>query len=547
MENDVEAVCDLLAEGSLLTGGSHALVDLGHPLEEHGDTHDHHNDDQEQEQEVGGHPLLTDLLVGVRPVIGVVCGLEVGQRVGVVLVTVHSLTDTDVSGIEVGVTLQNVGPEVDGQIEVLGCLGGDSVQQDVAVLGSLEDGDVIVGLIQDQHVGALVSDGLDGAQVTQHGTVVTEGEQQVTVEVVGVDTVSLLVDDGPGILGTDGGVDDGGYTGDLIGGAGGEVDLTGRHPEAVTSHDLRAVGVQKLDGGVGTGLILTLDRARNGAILDGRGGNVDQTLALVDGDVVKLSGNLLLRSLTLLLGLEAAPDDLPRGHGNCLRADESGELALIGHNDDTLVGGGGYDVETVVRINGDSHGLVHGILIEQGGLGLLNDALEVTELIEDNDTVGAGIADPDQLAVLLVCLGDEHALRSGELIGHALVVGEGGDGEVDLVVAVQHHDTVVTGIGDVDVLSLVGNQVAGILDGHVQAHVVGIDGGDGGVGVGRIQSLTVNRVHVGLVGRAGTCGHAGGGQDHEECKEGTQNLIEFLHYYIYLLISLSYPRNPSSR
>ena len=198
-------------------------------------------------------------------------------------------------------------------------------------------------------------------------------------------------------------------------------------------------------------------------------------------------------------------------------------------------------------IHGDCHGLVDRILVEQGGLGLLNDALEVTELIEDHDTVGAGIADPDQLAVLLVGLGDEHALGSGQSVGNALVVGELGDGEVDLVVTVQHHDTVVTGIGDVDVLSLVSDHVAGVLDRNLQTHVVRANRADSGVCVGGVQSLAVHVVHVGLIGGTGACGDAEGGQNHQNGAEGTQNLIEFLHYYIYLLISLSYPRNPSSR
>ena len=95
MENQVEAVGDLLTEGSLLTRGSHALVELGHPLEEQGDTHDQAHDDHDQEQEVGGHPLLTDLLVGVGPVIGVVGRLEVGEGVGIVLVTVHSILEKE--------------------------------------------------------------------------------------------------------------------------------------------------------------------------------------------------------------------------------------------------------------------------------------------------------------------------------------------------------------------------------------------------------------------------------------------------------------------
>ena len=81
-----------------------------------------------------------------------------------------------------------------------------SLDQNVAVLGTVVNGKGGVGLVQQQHLVALVNDTGqtllgDVTQLTAH---ITEGEEQVTVKVVGKDLTSLLVDDGPGLFGTDG-------------------------------------------------------------------------------------------------------------------------------------------------------------------------------------------------------------------------------------------------------------------------------------------------------------------------------------------------------
>ena len=65
------------------------------------------------------------------------------------------------------------------------------------------------------------------------------------------------------------------------------INLSGRRIEAVTSHDLNARCVKHLNGSIVTGLGLTADSGDNVALVDRRGGNVDEVSE--QGYVVELS------------------------------------------------------------------------------------------------------------------------------------------------------------------------------------------------------------------------------------------------------------------
>ena len=526
MQHDVEGIQQLLPVRTSLIGLLDSLVDLCDVLGNQNQHNDQRQNTNQQEQEVIRHEFLSDILIRGRPVESIVCSLEVFKGFLEFTVTVHSLTDTDVSCVEVGVSLEHVGPEVDRRGVILAVLCCDRIQKHVAVLGALKYRNALLILVQDQHCVALVADCLDAGDVTQQvSTLVTKREQKVTVKVVGVDSATLFVDDRPGLLGTACNVD---QTGDAcrniltcVSGLGGVVNFTGRRIEAVTAHDLGTCLVEQLNGSILTVLGLAADGACYGAFVNGGGGYVNEVT--VERDVVILGCHVGLGVLSLLIGLESSPDDLPCGDGYCLCADKSGESTVAGHYDDTLVGGGGYNVKSFVLINCDCNRLINRVVIKQRAFRLLDHAVERAVSVEYYDTVCIGIADPDVLR------GYEHTLRAGEAVHNALTVTEGGDDELELVVTVQHNDTVVRSVCDVNVLLIVTDHVTGVVEVEIEAHVCGVDGLLGGVSIRRIQSVSVDGVRVGLICGACRSRQNCTGSDHNESEHYTYNSCKLFH------------------
>ena len=87
VEDEVEAKYKLLPEGSLASCCGNALIQLSGVSEEEYDRCDDNACDYGNKQNVLGDPCLTDLLVGVRPVVLVVCCLKILESVFVVTVT----------------------------------------------------------------------------------------------------------------------------------------------------------------------------------------------------------------------------------------------------------------------------------------------------------------------------------------------------------------------------------------------------------------------------------------------------------------------------
>ena len=114
------------------------------------------------------------------------------------------LTDTDVCGIKVGVSLEYLGPVLDSTVKLTLILVFQSVYQDVAVLGALEDRERLLALVEQKHRSvALVNDSRDLGGVTELGALVAECEEQVTVEIVGKYLAAVLVDYRPCLFRSD--------------------------------------------------------------------------------------------------------------------------------------------------------------------------------------------------------------------------------------------------------------------------------------------------------------------------------------------------------
>ena len=148
-----------------------------------------------------GHPLLSNLLIGVRVAAVVVSCLIVFHSAVVVTVAEHRGCDTDVSYVEVIVSLKDLGPVVNLGVIVSVVLVFQSLNENIAVLGTSVNCEASVILIEKDEVVALIANSLDIGDGTDLVTGVTEGKEEVTLRVVCKYLTSLLVDDGPGALG----------------------------------------------------------------------------------------------------------------------------------------------------------------------------------------------------------------------------------------------------------------------------------------------------------------------------------------------------------
>ena len=110
MEDEVEAIEKLLCEGSLAACSCSSLVDLCSLLKEEGYKNNDTNDENGNEKNVLRDPLFSDLLVGVGPSVGIVSSLVIRKCFLILTVTVKSITDTNVSSVEVGVSLKDLFP-----------------------------------------------------------------------------------------------------------------------------------------------------------------------------------------------------------------------------------------------------------------------------------------------------------------------------------------------------------------------------------------------------------------------------------------------------
>ena len=190
------------------------------------------------------------------------------------------------------------------------------------------------------------------------------------------------------------------------------------------------------------------------------------------------------------------------------------ESAVIAHYDDTLLGSGGNDEQTAVAVNSHCNRLVNGALFEQivGRLG--DNLVEGTVQIEHYDTAVVGVAHVDVLVVY------EHAGGIGESIRNTVGVYEVLNLEAELEVSVQADDAGILGIHQVHAVIGCNEQIAGIVQSHVQAHILGIHHHIRHVCLGGIQSETAGGICIGCVR---SCGADYDGKQHHQCNNGKQN------------------------
>ena len=418
------------------------------------------DDRDRQDNEVLLNPLLADFLESGGVVRGVISRLEIFHGFLILAGAAERTTDADISKIEVGVALQDLLPVGDRLVKFTLVFVADRGEQDVAVFGALVDGEEVVALIEQQHLVALVCDRFNARQVAELSAAVAEGKQQMTVLIVGVDLLTALVDDRPGVFRSDGNVD---QTRDR---RAGDIDFTGRCKVTETVHDFLAGGVQLANRRVFARLVFQLCILlclTRGAVCSR--GHVDEAF-LIDRDVVVLGRDIGRRCLSLLCSLEVSPDDVPCAVDNVLRADEAGEFALARQYDNTLIGCGRNDVDSVILVDRNGDRFVNGVFAKQCARGLCENLLEVAVDVEDNQAVGIGIADENLLGVC------KDAGGIGELIRHALVVDERVDGELQLVVCIGDHDAVVCRIDNVDAAVRTDKQVARVVNRNIKPDIV---------------------------------------------------------------------------
>ena len=190
------------------------------------------------------------------------------------------------------------------------------------------------------------------------------------------------------------------------------------------------------------------------------------------------------------------------------------ESAVIAHYDDTLIGGGGNNEQTAVAVDSHCNRLVDGALIKEVADRLGDNLVEGTVQMEHYDTAVVCVAHVDVLIVY------EHAGGIGEGVRNTVAVHKALNLETELEVFVQADNAGIFCIHNIHAVIGCDEQIAGVVQGHFQAHVLGIHNHIRHVGLGGIQSETAGGVCIGCVGG---CGTDHGGKQHHKCNNGKQN------------------------
>ena len=190
------------------------------------------------------------------------------------------------------------------------------------------------------------------------------------------------------------------------------------------------------------------------------------------------------------------------------------ESAVIAHNDDTLIGSGGNNEQTAVAVNSHCDRLVDSALVEQIVDRLGNYLMEGAVRIKHYDTAVVGVA---HVNVVLVY---EHTGGIGEGVRNTVAVHKVLDLEAELEISVQTDDAGILCVHNIHALIGTDEQIAGIVQSHVQAHILGIHHHVRHVSLGGIQSEAAGGVCIGYIR---SCGTDHGRQQHHQCNNGKQN------------------------
>ena len=268
----------------------------------------------------------------------------------------------------------------------------------------------------------------------------------------------------------------------------------------------------------------------NRSFLDRRCGYVDKSFG-VYRNVVKGLREDLIGILSLLLRLESSPDLIPRADLSLLCADKSCEFTLVGHNYDTLIALRSYNVHSVILVNCHSNRSVDRAFSKESRFRLRNNREEISVVVKCYYSVRRCIANEylsgDELSVYHLIGGNEHTLRRGEPIRNALLVSKFLNYEFELIVTVKNYDSVIAGIGNINIHVCVGLEVRGIGEIHLflevfaslrkrgiiflkyrgisKPHILRVDCLDGVIRIGRMKRCSVDRVRIRLIRCRSSC------------------------------------------
>ena len=283
--------------------------------------------------------------------------------------------------------------------------------------------------------------------------------EKVTVGIVGKYSAALLVDNTPGIVGTESNVNDRGRTAYRKLGRSKvlEIDLTGRRPESLALHNVGTAGIELFNGSIVTGFVVSFDSKTHLTLIDRVGRNVEEALS-VDGEVVKLGGNLFFARLELLGCFEHSHKVFPSVVGNLLRTDESVEGAVTVKRNYAVVHRGCNNVDTSCMVNRNSNRSVYGSLRKHLALGLGNDVYKITELVENNNTGVIGVGNKN------LVIGNKNTAGRRKCIRYTELVGKRADHETEIVSLVKNYNLVLTGIRNVKVVEIINKYVLGRIE-----------------------------------------------------------------------------------
>lgn len=134
--------------------------------------------------------------------------------------------------------------------------------------------------------------------------------------------------------------------------------------EAGTLHNVLTARIKLFGRRILAVRALGVDCIRKVGFGNGSGGGIYEAL-FVNVDVVELKGNGADRLFSLFCGLEAAPNHIHKGHRLGLRTQEAGELTFMVHGNDTLIGGGGNDVDVTGSTDSHSDRLIDVVIREK--------------------------------------------------------------------------------------------------------------------------------------------------------------------------------------
>ena len=293
--------------------------------------------------------------------------------------------------------------------------------------------------------------------VTALVTDISEGVKKIAIGVVGKQSGSISVKDSPYSVRSDSNV---GYLRKLTNVK--RTNLAGGIKEAVTLHNLFTGRVQLLNRRIGRRLGFECLELLTEITSIGEGNGCVNETVVINGKVVEGALNLDIGLAGANHNLKSSPHRLHCREGDLLRADISRELSLVREHHNTLVGTGGSNEDSAVKVNCNRRGRVcvgSDDIVRRLVYG--SDVL-VGFAIEYDDLFITGIGNVD---VILAGrgnrrIGNEYSARRLKSAGLAVLVDVFADNTDRLKVLVKNNDSVTLGVGHVYLTLLIGGNVS---------------------------------------------------------------------------------------